>query len=88
MIYLSGHTGKTITDVVNIGIGGSDLVLFWWSIFVIINIFSFNFSNNWDKKKDWLTAMKLKIYMYAFQVYTRCDGRFLSELTVFSLVLV
>lgn len=24
----SGHTGKTITDVVNIGIGGSDLVHF------------------------------------------------------------
>lgn len=23
---MSGHTGKTITDVVNIGIGGSDLV--------------------------------------------------------------
>ena len=26
LFYISGHTGKTITDVVNIGIGGSDLV--------------------------------------------------------------
>ena len=25
-VFFSGHTGKVITDVVNIGIGGSDLV--------------------------------------------------------------
>ena len=26
LIFFPGHTGKVITDVVNIGIGGSDLV--------------------------------------------------------------
>lgn len=36
---MSGHTGKTITDVVNIGIGGSDLV----HLLMIYTAFILNF---------------------------------------------
>ena len=36
---MSGHTGKIITDVVNIGIGGSDLV----HLLMIYTAFILNF---------------------------------------------
>ena len=60
---MSGHTGKTITDVVNIGIGGSDLVHFFIIHIIIIIIICLVLVLVIIKIKDWLTVKKLKIYM-------------------------
>ena len=80
MIYLSGHTGKTITDVVNIGIGGSDLVHFF---IIHITITCLVLVLVIIKIKDWLTVKKLKIYMTCSLFrYMQVVIKILSELVL------